>query len=138
VAYSQSKLANLLFNSELQRRLSAAGSPVRAVAAHPGWAATDLQARTGSRLQNAAMALGNRLLAQSPDAGAWPTLYAATQDLTGDSYVGPGGPGELRGRPRIVGRSHAARAADTARGLWELSERLTGVVYPLQPVPGEP
>ena len=132
-AYGQSKLANLLFTSELQRRLSAAGSPLRAIAAHPGYAATNLQSRTGNRLQNAAMWLSNRVVAQSEEKGALPTLYAATQDLPGDSYVGPDGFQEQRGHPTLVGRSSAARDADTARGLWELSEELTGVRFPLEP-----
>ena len=130
-AYGQSKLANLLFTSELQRRLAETGSPVRATAAHPGYAATNLQHHTGSRLQNAAMAIGNRILAQSDEMGALPTLYAATQDIPGDSYVGPGGLHEARGHPKLVGRSAAAKDAATAEGLWELSEQLTGVAFPL-------
>jgi NAD(P)-dependent dehydrogenase (short-subunit alcohol dehydrogenase family) len=128
-AYGQSKLANLLFVRELQRRLSAAGSPVRAVAAHPGYAATELQSRTGNALQNALMAVGNKLLAQSGEHGAWPTLFAATQELPGGAYIGPGGPGELRGSPAPASRSSAARDDVTARELWALSERLTGVTY---------
>jgi len=131
-AYGQSKLANLLFMSELQRRLSEAGSPVRAVAAHPGYAATNLQSHTGSLLQTALMRIGNTLIAQSDERGAWPTLYAATQDIAGDSYVGPDGLQEARGRPTLVGRSAAAKDAETARRLWELSERLTGVGFPLE------
>ncbi len=130
-AYGQSKLANLLFCAELQRRLSAAGSAVRSVAAHPGYAATNLQSRTGSALQNGIMAIGNRIFAQSAEMGALPTLFAATQDLPGDSYVGPDGPGEQRGHPTLVGRSGAARDAETARRLWELSEELTGVRFGL-------
>jgi NAD(P)-dependent dehydrogenase (short-subunit alcohol dehydrogenase family) len=130
-AYGQSKLANLLFTSELQNRLSAAGSPVRAVAAHPGYAATNLQSRTGNKLQNAVMWFSNRVVAQSDEKGALPTLYAATQDLPGDSYVGPDGFQEQRGHPTLVGRSAAARDADTARRLWDLSEELTGVRFPL-------
>jgi NAD(P)-dependent dehydrogenase (short-subunit alcohol dehydrogenase family) len=128
-AYGQSKLANLLFTFELQRRLAEANSPVRAVAAHPGWAATELQQRTGNLLMNKAAALGNLLLSQSGEMGAWPTLYAATQDLPGGSYVGPDGRGELRGHPRLVSPSAAATDAETARGLWELSERLTSVTF---------
>jgi NAD(P)-dependent dehydrogenase (short-subunit alcohol dehydrogenase family) len=131
-AYGQSKLANLLFMSELQRRLSEAGSPVRAVAAHPGYAATNLQSHTGSFLQNALMRIGNTLIAQSDEQGAWPTLYAATQDIAGDSYVGPDGFQEGRGHPTLVGRSGAAKDAETARRLWELSEQLTGVSFPLE------
>jgi NAD(P)-dependent dehydrogenase (short-subunit alcohol dehydrogenase family) len=130
-AYGQSKLANLLFTAELQRRLAAAGSDVRAVAAHPGYAATNLQNRTENLLQNAVMAIGNRVFAQSDEMGALPTLYAATQDIPGNSYVGPDGRGEQRGHPTLVGRSGAAADDQTARGLWDLSERLTGVSFPL-------
>ena len=132
-AYGQSKLANLLFTSELQRRLDEAGSPVRAVAAHPGYAATNLQSHTGNVLQHVGMWLGNKLIAQSDEQGAWPTLYAATQDIPGDSYVGPDGFQEGRGNPTLVGRSDAARDAETARRLWELSEELTGASFPLTP-----
>jgi NAD(P)-dependent dehydrogenase (short-subunit alcohol dehydrogenase family) len=128
-AYGQSKLANLLFVHELQRRLTAAGSPVRAVAAHPGYAATELQSRTGNALQNAVMAIGNKLIAQSGEQGAWPMLFAATQELPGGAYIGPGGPGELRGSPAPASRSSAARDDKMARDLWALSERLTGVSY---------
>src|SRR5689334_8389542 len=130
-AYGQSKLANLLFTAELQRRLAAAGSEVRAVAAHPGYAATNLQNRTENLLQNAVMAIGNRIFAQSDEMGALPTLYAATQDIPGNSYAGPDGRGEQRGHPTLVGRSGAAADDQTARRLWELSERLTGVSFPL-------
>jgi NAD(P)-dependent dehydrogenase (short-subunit alcohol dehydrogenase family) len=128
-AYGQSKLANLLFTLELQRRFTAAGSPLRALAAHPGYAATNLQSHTGSPLQHATMAVTNRVLGQSAEQGALPTLYAATQDLPGASYVGPDGRGELRGHPTLVARSTAATDGETARGLWDLSERLTGVRY---------
>ena len=130
-AYGQSKLANLLFSLELQRRLSAAGSPVRALAAHPGWAATNLQGRTGSGLQDRVMALGNKLIAQSDEQGARSTLFAATQDLPGGSYVGPDGFQEGRGHPTLVGRSAAASDPETARALWDASERLTATGFPL-------
>ena len=133
-AYGQSKLANLLFTFELQRRLAEAGSPVRAIAAHPGWAATELQSRTGNALQNALMAIGNRIIAQSGEQGAWPTLFAATEDIPGGSYVGPDGPAEARGKPTLVAPNAAAQDEGTARGLWELSERLTGVTFEI-PVP---
>ena len=132
-AYGQSKLANLLFTSELQRRLADAGSDVRAVAAHPGYAATNLQSHTGNVIQHVGMWIGNKLIAQSDEQGAWPTLYAATQDIAGDSYVGPDGFQEGRGHPALVGRSDAARDAEVARRLWERSEELTGVSFPLQP-----
>jgi NAD(P)-dependent dehydrogenase (short-subunit alcohol dehydrogenase family) len=131
-AYGQSKLANLLFSLELQRRLTDAGSDVRALAAHPGWAATNLQQHTGSRLQNTLMQIGNKLIAQSDSMGALPTLYAATQDLVGGSYVGPDGFREGRGHPTLVGRSAASTDAETAAKLWTLSEELTGVGFPLE------
>jgi NAD(P)-dependent dehydrogenase (short-subunit alcohol dehydrogenase family) len=132
-AYGQSKLANLLFTLELQRRLAEAGSDVRAVAAHPGWAATNLQGHTENRLQSALLALGNRFIAQDEEMGALPTLYAATQDIPGGSYVGPDGWQEQGGHPTLVGRSSAASDERTARGLWELSEGLTGTGFPLMP-----
>lgn len=130
-AYGQSKLANLLFISELQRRLEQAGSPVRALAAHPGYSSTHLQSNTGSGLQNGLMAIGNKVFAQSDEQGAWPTMYAATQDLPGDTYIGPDGMFEMRGHPKAVDRSGAAKDAETARELWELSEQLTGVSFAL-------
>jgi len=128
-AYGQSKLANLLFMFELQRRLAEAGSPVRAVAAHPGYSSTELQSRTGNFLQNGLMAIANRVIAQSGEQGAWPTLYAATQDIPGGSYVGPDGRGEVRGHPTLVSPNSAATDERMARELWALSERLTGVSY---------
>ncbi|MGW3141018.1 oxidoreductase [Streptomyces sp. NPDC001139] len=130
-AYSQSKLANLLFTLELQRRLEASGSSVRALAAHPGWAATNLQSHDGSALRRLLMRFGNRFIAQDNRAGALPTLYAAVQDLPGASYVGPDGLGEMRGAPALVGRSAAASDPVTARRLWDVSEELTGVTFPL-------
>jgi NAD(P)-dependent dehydrogenase (short-subunit alcohol dehydrogenase family) len=132
-AYGQSKLANLLFMSELQRRLGEAGSSIRALAAHPGYAATNLQHHTESGLQNAIMAIGTRVVGQSEEMGALPTLFGATQDLPGDTYVGPDGLAEQRGHPKVVGRSGAARDMETAARLWELSEELTGVAFPLTP-----
>jgi NAD(P)-dependent dehydrogenase (short-subunit alcohol dehydrogenase family) len=128
-AYGQSKLANLQFTYELQRRMAAAGSSVKSVAAHPGYAATNLQSHTES-IQDKVMSLGNRLVAQSAAMGALPTLYAATvPDLPTGSYIGPGGPFEMRGHPKPVGTSRAALDPDTARRLWDLSEELTGVTY---------
>jgi NAD(P)-dependent dehydrogenase (short-subunit alcohol dehydrogenase family) len=130
-AYGQSKLANLLFTAELQRRLTAAGSPVRAMAAHPGYAATNLQFHSQRQWMDFISVIGNRVLAQDERAGALPTLYAAVADIPGDSYAGPGGFMEQRGAPKLVGRSKAAQDADTARRLWEVSEELTGVHFPL-------
>jgi NAD(P)-dependent dehydrogenase (short-subunit alcohol dehydrogenase family) len=132
-AYGQSKLANLLFTLELQRRLDAAGSPVSAHAAHPGWASTHLQGNTPNPFERVFMAIGNRVIAQSDAMGALPTLYAATQALPGASYTGPGGYQEIRGHPRAAGRSVAACDEPAATRLWELSERLTGVAFPLAP-----
>jgi NAD(P)-dependent dehydrogenase (short-subunit alcohol dehydrogenase family) len=129
-AYGQAKLANLLFMTELQRRLSATDSPVKVTGAHPGWAATNLQSRSGNRLENGLMKVGNRLFAQDQDMGALPTLYAATADLPGNAYIGPDGRFELRGHPAPVSRSRAATDEETARKLWELSEQLTGVAFP--------
>jgi NAD(P)-dependent dehydrogenase (short-subunit alcohol dehydrogenase family) len=131
-AYGQSKLANLLFTAELQRRLEAAGSPVLATAAHPGYAATNLQFHSGRRALDVLSVVGNRLIAQDEDAGALPTLYAAVADVTGGSFAGPDGLLEMRGKPKLVGRSKAARDADTARRLWDASEELTGVRFELE------
>jgi NAD(P)-dependent dehydrogenase (short-subunit alcohol dehydrogenase family) len=130
-AYGQSKLANLLFTAELQRRLTAAGSPVLANAAHPGYAATNLQFHSERRLLDLISVVGNRLLAQDEDGGALPTLYAAVADIPGDSFAGPGGFMEQRGAPKLVGRSGAAKDADVARHLWDVSEELTGARFPL-------
>jgi NAD(P)-dependent dehydrogenase (short-subunit alcohol dehydrogenase family) len=130
-AYGQSKLANLLFTSELQRRLSAAGSPVLATAAHPGYAATNLQFHSGRRLLDLVSGAGNRLLAQDADGGALPTLYAAVADIPGNSFAGPAGFMEQRGAPKLVGRSSAAQDAAAASRLWEVSEELTGARFPL-------
>jgi NAD(P)-dependent dehydrogenase (short-subunit alcohol dehydrogenase family) len=128
-AYGQSKLANLLFTAELQRRLTAAGSPVLANAAHPGYAATNLQFKSERRVGDLVGVIGNRFFAQDEAGGALPTLYAATADIPGDSFAGPGGFMEQRGAPKLVGRSSAARDTAVARRLWDVSEELTGVVY---------
>ncbi|MEU9806630.1 oxidoreductase [Mycobacterium sp. NPDC050853] len=128
-AYGASKLANLLFTSELQRRLTMAGSPVRAVVAHPGIAATELQSHSGHPIFTFALKAGN-LYAQDATHGALTVLYAASQDLPGDTYIGPDGLFEAKGYPKKVGRSGKAKDAATARGLWDLSEQLTGVSFP--------
>jgi NAD(P)-dependent dehydrogenase (short-subunit alcohol dehydrogenase family) len=130
-AYGQSKLANLLFCAELQRRLSAAGSTVLSNAAHPGYASTNLQFHSGRGLMDTISTLGNRLIAQDENGGAEPTLYAALAEIPGNSYAGPGGFMEQRGAPKLVGRSSAAMDMDVARRLWTVSEQLTGVAYPL-------
>ena len=126
-AYGQSKLADLIFAMELHRRLSSSGSAVLSVAAHPGYAATELQSHTES-IQDRVMAVANRVIAQDAAMGALPTLYAATMpDVRGGEYYGPGGLGEVRGHPRRVGMSGAARDEATAAALWRLAESLTGV-----------
>jgi NAD(P)-dependent dehydrogenase (short-subunit alcohol dehydrogenase family) len=133
-AYSQSKLANLLFVLEIQRRLGEAGSAVRAIAAHPGYAATNLQGRTGSPISNLAGAIGNRLIAQSDAMGALPTLFGATEDIPGGTYIGPDGFRHLRGHPAVNAPAPRALDATTARRLWDLSEQLTGVSWTLSPL----
>jgi NAD(P)-dependent dehydrogenase (short-subunit alcohol dehydrogenase family) len=130
-AYQQSKLANLLFTAELQRRLTEAGSPVRVTAAHPGYAATNLQSHHANPLMNKVMWVGNKVMAVSSAVGARPTVYAATQDIPGDTYVGPTKLNQMRGDPGPVPRSSEAQDAAAARRLWELSEKLTGVSWPL-------
>lgn len=129
LAYGQSKLANLLFTSELQRRLDAVGSPLRALAAHPGYSHTNLQGHSGRRLGDAVVSLGTRLLATDADFGARQTLYAASQDLAGNAFVGPRF--GMFGRTQPVGRSPGAKQESTASALWELSEQLTGAKFPL-------
>jgi NAD(P)-dependent dehydrogenase (short-subunit alcohol dehydrogenase family) len=130
-AYGQSKLANLLFTAELQRRLTAAGSAVLATAAHPGYAATNLQFHSQRRSMDLIGAIGNRLFGQDEDGGALPTLYAAVAEVPGNSFAGPGGFMEQRGAPKLVGRSAAAQDMRVAGRLWDVSEQLTGVGFPL-------
>jgi NAD(P)-dependent dehydrogenase (short-subunit alcohol dehydrogenase family) len=128
LAYGQSKLANLLFTSELQRRLDAAGAPVKSLAAHPGYSATNLQAHSGRRWADAVMAIGNRL-ATNADFGARQTLYAVSQDLPGDSFVGP--KFAMAGPTGLSARSPLARSTKTAAALWQLSEQLTDTRFGL-------
>jgi NAD(P)-dependent dehydrogenase (short-subunit alcohol dehydrogenase family) len=133
-AYGQSKLANLLFTYELQRKLAAAGASQISVACHPGYAATNLQA-AGPRMEGATWMesiseLGNRIAAQSAAMGALPTLYAATAaDVSGGDYIGPDGLGELWGHPKKVQSNRRSHDTAAAAKLWEISERLTGVRY---------
>ncbi len=131
-AYGQSKLADLMCALELDRRLRAAGSAVKSLAAHPGYAATNLQSAAAPTLDRVVMVLTNALAAQSADRGALPSLYAATEPgLEGGIYVGPDGIGEFRGYPRQVSPNRAARDEQVAARLWEVSEELTGVRYGL-------
>jgi NAD(P)-dependent dehydrogenase (short-subunit alcohol dehydrogenase family) len=132
-AYGQSKLANLMFALELDRRLRAAGSTIKSVAAHPGYAATNLQSAAAPAADRLVMKLTNLILAQSAEMGALPTLYAATfPGLEGGSYVGPDGIGEFRGHPRLATPNGAARDEQAAARLWEVSEELTGVRFAVQ------
>ena len=128
LAYSQSKLANLLFTSELQRRLDACGSPLRALAAHPGYSHTNLQGATGRRLGDALMSAVTRVVATDADFGARQTLYAASQQLPGNTFVGPRF-GQI-GPTQPVRRSRRAQDAGMAAALWELSEQLTDTNFP--------
>jgi NAD(P)-dependent dehydrogenase (short-subunit alcohol dehydrogenase family) len=132
--YGQTKHANLLFTSELQRRLHGAGLPVKALAAHPGFAGTHLAANGQYGRAEGGIAsildASVKAISQSAAAGAWPSLMAATADLPGDSFCGPSGPGQMGGPPRLVGRSRLARDRDSARELWQLSEKTVGLAYP--------
>ncbi|MFD5830146.1 oxidoreductase [Lentzea sp. NPDC060358] len=129
-AYGRSKLANLLFTLELERRCREAGSRVRALSSHPGYTASNLGTKGRNKHLVKIVHLAGRYLAQTELEGALPSLYAATQDLPGASYVGPDGRFELHGHPALVGRSAAASDPVLARRLWEESERLTGVTFP--------
>ena len=121
-AYGQSKLANLLFTYELQRRLAAAGKDTLAVAAHPGWTETNLQ------VHSPPARFMNRFFAQEPLMGALPTLYAATQpDVNGAEYYGPSGFMELNGPPKRVKSNKRSHDKNVAERLWNVSEDLTGV-----------
>jgi NAD(P)-dependent dehydrogenase (short-subunit alcohol dehydrogenase family) len=123
-SYGQSKLANLLFTYELQRRLDLAGVDTIATAAHPGWTATNLQRSSGL------FRMLNPLMAMKPWQGALPTLMAATgKEVRGGEYYGPRGFQEMRGYPGQVDSNEASRDEGTARRLWEVSEQLTGVSF---------
>ncbi|WP_169251427.1 oxidoreductase [Brevibacterium sp. 'Marine'] len=130
-AYGQSKLANLLFTNELQRRLSEHSSSVIATAAHPGMAATNLFSTSDDGSLDARVSRAfTRVVAQSEQNGARPILCAAVADLPGDSYIGPTGPFEIRGKPGFASRSAKSTDTEVARRLWTVSEELTGVGFP--------
>jgi NAD(P)-dependent dehydrogenase (short-subunit alcohol dehydrogenase family) len=127
-AYGQSKLANLLFALELDRRLRAKGSTVKSLAAHPGYAATNLQSAAAPLVDRLVMKVGNTVIAQNDEMGALSVLYAATEpDLEGGTYVGPDGIAEQRGPPKVVQPNKTARNEETAGRLWDVSADLTGV-----------
>ncbi|MDQ0613912.1 NAD(P)-dependent dehydrogenase (short-subunit alcohol dehydrogenase family) [Microbacterium sp. W4I4] len=130
-AYGQSKLANLLFTAELQRRLTGIGSSVIATAAHPGWASTGFRISSGNRVLDALMALSTPLLAHGPDGGALPTLLAAAGEVPAGGFAGPSRMGGVRGPAAVVEPAAQAKDPDVARRLWDVSERLTGTRFPL-------
>ncbi|NIZ92077.1 SDR family NAD(P)-dependent oxidoreductase [Kineosporiaceae bacterium B12] len=121
--YATSKLANLLFTAELQRRLTAVGSPVLAAAAHPGFVATGMTGASSGAVNRLAV----RFLAQAPEQGALPVLLAATGDVPPGAFTGPEHAMHMRGGAQLIGRSKQARDAGLARRLWDVSEELTGV-----------
>ncbi len=130
-AYGQSKLSNLLFTYDLQRRLAAKGAPTVALAAHPGMSNTELMRYLPGPLRNLPDFVWN-LVAQSSAMGALPTLRAATDPgAQGGQYYGPDGIGETRGNPKVVGSSTQSHDEDIQRRLWTMSEELTGVTYPV-------
>jgi len=128
-AYAQSKLANILFSKELQRRLDDAGLVIRSVASHPGLSKSNLHAAWQRNIWMNMADMGHRLIAQSTQQGALPVLYAATMDVPGGSCIGPGGLWQIRGYPKIVRQSPASFDIESAVALWKLSEKLTGVRY---------
>ena len=130
LAYGQSKLANLMFAFELQRRATEAGTTLKSMVAHPGYTSTNLQLASPPAYERAIGRVTNRLFGQSAEMGALPTLYAATApDLPGGSFVGPDGPMEQRGYPKVVTAASKAYNQLEWRRLWDVSEELTGVHY---------
>lgn len=132
--YAATKLANLCFTYELDRRCREAGLPVKATAAHPGFASTHLAANgrlgRGSRGVGSILDAAVKAVAQSAAAGAWPTLMAATADLPGGTYCGPNGLSEMSGAPQVTTSTELSRDAAAMRELWQTSERTTGISYP--------
>ena len=129
-SYAESKMANLMFVYELDRRLGHAGLPVKALAAHPGYTATELMGKTGG-LGGRFMHAVSTVLGQKAEYGALPTLMAATADLPGSSYIGPDGLGQMAGLPTLVTpRRRFVHDVDAQARLWKLSEEATGIKYP--------
>jgi len=124
-AYSQSKLANLLFTYELQRRLTAAGQSTLSVAAHPGWTSTNLTQYSGATIR-----VLSQMMGQESDIGALPTLYAASApDVRGGEFFGPDGFNEMRGYPKKVESNQLSHDAEMAQRLWTLSQEMTGIKF---------
>ncbi|KAA1415930.1 SDR family NAD(P)-dependent oxidoreductase [Nocardioides humilatus] len=130
-AYAQSKLADLLFMTELQQRLTEAGSPVRAVGAHPGASSTNITSGSGNPVLTWIGVNGSKLVSMPAWRGALCTVYAATMDIPGDTYIGPHGRLELHGWPAVARRGKAAEDKVLGRRLWDVSEKLSGVSFPL-------
>lgn len=130
-AYGASKLANLLFLAELQRRLTSVGSTLRVTGAHPGTTSTAITSGSASWPKKMVGKYGHRLVGMPAWQGALPTLYAATMDVPGNTYLGPHRLREMVGWPTPVGRSDRALDPDLAKALWAASERLSGVAFPL-------
>jgi NAD(P)-dependent dehydrogenase (short-subunit alcohol dehydrogenase family) len=130
-AYGASKLANMLFLAELQRRLTAGGSALRVTGGHPGTTSTAITSSADSAVKRLIGKYGHGLIGMPPWQGALPTLYAATMDVPGNTYIGPHGVKEFIGWPTGVGRSDTALDPTNAKALWAESERLSGVRYPL-------
>jgi NAD(P)-dependent dehydrogenase (short-subunit alcohol dehydrogenase family) len=132
--YSQSKLANVVFALELNKRLRSNGVPVRSVLAHPGYSATNLQSSGPTGVGKLLMKAGNRLFAQDAEMGALPQLYAATgADVESGQFYGPDGRGESKGFPTLVEPLDDARDRELGKRLWDVSEEMTGVRIPLAP-----
>ena len=133
-AYQRSKLANAAFGIELDRRLRAAGSPVKSLLAHPGYSATNLQSTGPTGLMRQILKVGNALLAQGAEPGALPQLYAAAAPgVEGGEFYGPDGFYQARGAPTKVKATSRARDPELGRRLWDVSEEMTGVSYGLAP-----
>ena len=126
--YAQSKLANVVFALELNRRLRASGTPVLSVLAHPGVVATNLQSTGPTGMTKVLAQLGSRIVAQPADMGALPLLYAATNpDVESGQFIGPDARNESKGYPTVVEPLEAARDREVAKRLWDVSEDLTGI-----------
>jgi len=130
-AYSQSKIANVYFALELDRRLRAAGLPIKSLLAHPGYASTNLQTSGPTGIANFLLRISNLFMAQPAEMGALPELYAATAPgVEGGQFFGPDGRSEMRGYPKLVQPVDRARDEDVAKRLWAVSEEMTGVRWP--------
>ena len=129
LVYGQSKLSNLLFTLQLDKLIKKSDSKLRAISVHPGYSNTALQSKTGKKVQDKFMEFANKRIAQSEEQGSWPSLFAITEDVPGNSFIGPDGFGEIKGHPTYVKRSRRAQDLEVAEKLWQLSEELTGIKY---------